>query len=260
MSRASFEALRKARGIFRDYVLDLYFPAHRLTRWQRLRCIPFLFFIEYLVYRVDAVAENTKRTDLDVDGNADYDKLVRYKKKFAALLHRMGAYNEAVAFELDMGEKYVRLENKATTRGSADHDEVLRLAELRPSDVRLLHGMTFALLGRPVDDKMLKLMWPVEVLADIGNDLLHYEDDVAAGQFNTYDAFVRLYGRAAPQRLRAEIARYEQLMHAELEKFPPDERTALTAVCAQRYRSSTERIPAPQLPGAAGRAEHERAP
>ena len=260
MSRASLDALRKAHGIFRDYVLELYFPAQRLTRWQRLRCIPFLFFVEYLVYLVDAVAEHTKSADLDVEGNADYDKLVRYKKKFAVLLRRMRAHNDAVEFELDMGEKYVRLENKATTHGTVGHEQALRLAELRPSDVRLLHAMTFALLGKPVDDQLRKLMWPVEVLADIGNDLLHYESDVAAGHFNTYDAFVRLYGTSAPERLRAEITRYEQLMHAELAKFPAARRTALAALCARRYRAGTDRIPAPQLPGTGRETEPERAP
>lgn len=50
----------------------------------------------------------------------------------------------------------------------------------------------------------------VGVTADIGNDLAHYREDVSTGQFNTYSAFVTLYGRAAPMRIRAEIDRYER--------------------------------------------------
>lgn len=38
--------------------------------------------------------------------------------------------------------------------------QVMRLAELRPSDVRLLHGMIFALLRRPCDDDLQGLLWP----------------------------------------------------------------------------------------------------
>jgi hypothetical protein len=141
-SRASREVLRKARGILREYVLDLYFPAQRLSRWQRARRAPLLFLVEYLVYRVDAVAEDTKDVDLDTGGNKEYDKLVRYKRKFEALLRGVHAHNEVVARQLDMGEQYVRLENKVTAHGTASHEQVLRLAELRSSDVRLLHGMT----------------------------------------------------------------------------------------------------------------------
>jgi hypothetical protein len=245
--RAALDVLGKAGGIFREYVLDLYFPAQRLSRWQRLRCIPLLFLVEYLVYRVDAVAEDTRGVGLDVAGNADYDKLLRYKRRFASLLRRARAHNDVVARQLDLGEQYVRLENHVTSRSVAHHEQIVRLAELRPSDVRLLHGMTFALLGRPVDHDLINLLWPVEVLADIGNDLEHYERDVVAGHFNTYDAFVRLYGRAAPDRLRAEITRYEQLFHAELGKLPADRRDELAALCIRRYRARTEHIPRPQL-------------
>lgn len=256
----SCEVLRKACGIFQEYVLDLYFPAQRLSRWQRVRCAPMLFLVEYLVYRVDAVAEGTKTVDLDTASNKDYDKLVQYKEKFGALLRRTHAHNEVVARELDLGEEYVRLENKVTSHGGASHEQILRLAELRASDVRLLHGMTFALLGKPIDNNLLNLLWPVEVLADIGNDLVHYERDVAAGHFNTYDAFVRLYGCAAPERLRAEIARYGRLFHAELEKFPADRRDELAALCVRRYRARTDLIPEPQLQDNSQAAQHERAP
>jgi hypothetical protein len=244
---SSLEAPRKAGRIFKDYVLDLYFPAQRLSRWQRLRCAPLLMLVEYLVYRVDAVAEHTRDVDFEVAPNEDYATLHRYKARFEALLRRARAHNEAVARQLDFGEQYVRLENRVTANRSASHAEVLRLAELRPSDVRLLHGMTFALLGRPVDNDLLDLLWPVEVLADIGNDLDHYRRDVAAGQFNTYDAFVRLYGRAAPDRLRAEIDHYERLFRARLAAFPADRRAELAALCTRRYHTRTMVIPEPRL-------------
>ena len=252
--RTSFEVPRKAGRIVKDYVFDLYFRAQRLSWWQRLRCTPMILLVEYLVYRVDAVAEGAKDVDLDAARNNDHDAVGRYRAKFEAykakfelLLRRAHAHNEAVARQLDLGEQYVYLENKVTSNRMASHAEVLQLAELRPSDVRLLHAMTFAMLDRPVDKDLLDLLWPVEVLADIGNDLEHYSRDVAAGQFNTYDAFVRLYGQAAPDRLQAEIVRYEQLFHAKLAKFPADRQAELSALCAHRYRGRTEVFPEPQL-------------
>jgi hypothetical protein len=201
--------VRKAARILKDYVVDLYYPVDGLAWRNRMSSIPRLALIEYLVYRVDSVAERSKDIDLDVTRDGDYVTLHKYKAKFEALLRRLNAYNSVVAHEMDMGEQYVRLENKVTSQGTATHADVLRLAELRPSDVRLLHGMIFAMLGRPADQVVLDLLWPVEVLADIGNDLEHYKADVAAGQFNTYRAFVRLYGTSAPDRIRLEIARYE---------------------------------------------------
>ena len=64
-------------------------------------------------------------------------------------------------------------------------------------------------------------------------------------RFNTYDIFVRLYGQAAPDRMRAEIDRYEQLFHAELSKFPADRRAELATLCTRLYRARTGSIPKP---------------
>ncbi|MEV6347185.1 hypothetical protein [Actinoplanes sp. NPDC051851] len=243
--QASREALTKSRDIFREFARDLYFPALALSRWERIRCGPVLFLVEFLVYRVDAVAEHTRDVDLDADGNQDYRRLVRYKQAFATLLRRLGAYDDAVGHQLDQGEQYVRLENRVTAHDTADHESVLRLVELRSSDLRLLHAMIYPLLGRPLDQRMLDLLWPVEVLADIGNDLAHYEQDVRTGNFNAYAAFVRLYGPDAPRRLRAETARYERLFHERLSEFPGRRRVALATLCLRRYRTQIDRIPDP---------------
>ncbi|MGW5114128.1 hypothetical protein ACWEQ8_01540 [Streptomyces noursei] len=241
--KGAWEVPSKAARIFKEYAVDLYFPANRLSVPQRLRCSIPLLLVEYLVYRVDSVAERAKDVDLDVARNDDYDKLHRYKARFESLLRRAHACNDVVAREIENGERYVRLENKVTSGRTVDHADVLRLAELRPSDVRLLHGMTFALLGRPGDPALLKLLWPVEVLADIGNDLSHYHQDVASGQFNTYAAFVKLYGAAAPERIRAEIARYERMLLDELAAFPSGRQAELRALATRRYRPLTAVVP-----------------
>lgn len=243
--RSSLDVPAKATGIFKDYAVDLYFPANRMTRLERIRCAPVLLLIEYLVYKVDSITEGAKSIDLDVARNDDYGALHRYKRKFEKLLRRAHAYNSTVACQIECGEQYVRLENRVTSHRSAGHAEVMRLAELRPSDVRLLHGMIFALLNRTADDALVEALWPVEVLADIGNDLAHYERDVATGQFNTYAMFVNLYGRHAPERLRAEIAGYEKSFHSALERVPPHRRAELLSLCERRYRGSTSVIPEP---------------
>ncbi|MEV0134049.1 hypothetical protein AB0H83_36995 [Dactylosporangium sp. NPDC050688] len=242
--RASgLDAPRKAWRIYRDYVQRWYFPLHGLTVSQRVRCAPLLLLVEVLVYQVDAVSEGAKDVDLDVVRNDDYAKLHRYKAAFEALLRRAHAYNDAVARQLQMGEQYVRLENKVTATRTAAREDVLRLAELRPSDVRLLHAMIFALLRQPADEELLDLAWPVEVLADIGNDLRHYHDDVASGRYNTYAAFVALYGADAPARMRAEIQRYEEAFRSRLHRVPMPRRAAVEQLCLRRYARDVASLP-----------------
>jgi hypothetical protein len=252
--RTSFEVRRKAGRIVKDYVFDLYFPAQRLSWWRRLRCTPMVLAVEYLVYRVDAIAERAKDLDLDMTRTHDRDAAWQYKRtfeayreKFESLLRRKNAFNDAVGRQLELAEQYVYLENKVTSNREASHDEVVRLAELRPSDVRLLNAMIYAMRRRPVNQRLLDLLWPVEVLADIGNDLAHYHQDVAAGRFNTYDAFIRLYGHDAPVRLRAEISRYERLFAAELSTFPVKRRARLAGLCVHRFLARTQVFPEPQF-------------
>ncbi|MBB5155616.1 hypothetical protein [Saccharopolyspora phatthalungensis] len=235
----------KAFRIFGDYVLALYFPANGLTVAQRLRCALPLLLIEHLVYQVDAITEGARAVDLDTARNQDYVALHEYKAKFVALLRRMRAYNDAVAKQIEAAEQYVRIENRVTSNGVLGHAEAMRLAELRPSDVRLLHGMVFALLRQPVDDHLLRLLWPVEVLADLANDLAHYPRDLVDKKFNTYAVFVKLYGAEAPTRMRAEIERYEAMFRAELERFPRARQMKLASLCAKRYGKLTSAIPAP---------------
>jgi len=240
---AAVDVPRKASLIFRDYVLELYYPLHELTWRDRLRCTPRLFIVELLVYQVDAVVEGAKDVDLEKVRNKDYSTLHRYKARFETLLRRLDAYSDAVAHQIEMGEQYVRLENRVTSNDCATHEDVLRLAELRPSDVRLLHGMIFSLAHSPLDEGLLELLWPVEVLADIGNDLEHYAEDAAKGQFNTYSAFVALYGEEAPARMRTEIDRYERMFRDRLRGVQADRRARVEALCARRYRDRVERLP-----------------
>jgi len=150
--RVTCDAARPACGIVKDYVFDLYYPIHRVSWRDKLQCSPVLLFIEYLVYRADAVAEAGKDIDLDTVRNRDYVALAAYKARFIRVLQRLAIYDRCAVREIEMGEEYLRLENRVTSSGRADHGEVMRLAELRPSDVRLLHCLLFGLVDRPCDE------------------------------------------------------------------------------------------------------------
>ncbi|ABD12054.1 hypothetical protein ThrDRAFT_04272 [Frankia casuarinae] len=239
--------LVRAVGIYRDFVAQVYFPAQGLSRWQRLRCAPVLLLVEYLVYRVDAVAELTRHASFDDADNRRLAILEAYKERFRALLRRLHAYNDAIAAQLDLGEEFVRLENKATSGLATGREDVLRLAELRSTDVRLLHLMIFALTRQSVDEQLVGLLWPVEVLADIANDLSHYQRDVESSTFNVLDSFTRLYGAAAPAELRAVMDHYEAQFQTLLAGFPADRRADLARLCTRRFRPGIDVIPVPRL-------------
>ncbi|MFD5901904.1 hypothetical protein ACFWHG_10405 [Streptomyces microflavus] len=235
--------LGKAAAIVRDYVLRMYYVVDEVPRLQRLRLTPVLLGVEYLVYRVDSLAERNATVDLDAVRNDDYEAFHTYKKAFEKVLRALGAWNEDVAFLVDEAERFIRLENGATSRGAATREDVLAMVELRPTDVRLLRAMAFALRGRPMDPATRELLWPVEVLADMANDLQHYERDVAAGTLNVYAVFVELYGDAAAVELRREVDRYKSMFLERLSALPPERRARIAEVCRTRFEAALEPYP-----------------
>jgi hypothetical protein len=213
-----------------------------------------LFLVEYLIFRGDALAEYAKDIDLDPRRNDDHLTVQSYRAAFnrskarlVTLLRWAHAYNDAVARQIVLGEEFLYLENKVTATRTATHDEAIRLADLRSFDLRLLHAMTFALLRRPVDQRLLDLLWPVEVLSDLGDDLVTYHEDLVTDDYNAYDTFVRLYGLDAPIRLRDELARYERLFDAELAKYPANRQVELAAICKPWFETQIQVFPDPHL-------------
>ncbi|RDD89941.1 hypothetical protein [Streptomyces parvulus] len=235
--------LGKAAGIVRDYVLRMYYVVDEVPRRQRLRLTPLLLGVEYLVYRVDSLAERNAAVDLDAVRGSDYEAFHTYKKAFEKVLRLLRAWNDDVAFLVDEAERFIRLENGTTSRGTVARDDILAMVELRPTDVRLLRAMTFALRGRAMDPATRDLLWPVEVLADIANDLRHYEQDVAAGTLNVYAAFVKLFGDAAASELRREVDRYEAMFLERLSALPPERRARVADVCRRRYAEAVGPYP-----------------
>lgn len=251
--------LAKAAGIVRDYVLRMYYVVDEVPYRQRLRLTPVLLGVEYLVYRVDSLAERNAAVDLDAVRGSDYETFHTYKRAFEKALRLLGAWNEDVAFLVDEAERFVRLENATTSRGTVTPQDALAMAELRPTDVRLLRAMAFALRGRSMDPATRDLLWPVEVLADIANDLRHYERDVASGTLNVYAVFVKLYGDSAAAELRREVDRYESMFLDRLSALPPQRRARTAEVCRRRYAEAMRPYPRmitrPPLPAPAPPAD-----
>lgn len=243
----SYEALQKSSLIVNDYVYDLYFPIHGLSSRDIFTYCPTLLAIESMVYQVDLVAENAKNVNVVQAKNEDFKTLTMQKYSFMKLLKKIGFDDLLIKKELANGEEYVKLENKVTSGGVIQHSEVMRIAELRPSDVRLLHCILFHLLKKPYDENLLSLLWPVEVIADIENDFKHYPDDVAKERYNTYHSFVKLYKEKAPNYIKAELEHYENLFKEKLATFPTNMQQNLMALYSQFRQKNSFSIPKPIL-------------
>lgn len=237
----------KAAGIVRDYALGLYYPIGAVPLGKRLRITPVLLAVEYLVYRVDGLAERNTAVDLDTERTSDYYRFHTYRRWFERTLRALGAWNDEVAQQVSEGERFIRLENAVTSRGIPDRDDVIALVELRPTDVRLLNAVTAAMRGVRPGQESRDLLWPVEVLADIANDVTHYPTDVATGRFNVYSAFLQIYGDQAESALREEVKRYEAMFEERLAAVPAGRRDEIRRICRHRYSAAVGSFPG-QLP------------
>ena len=236
----------KAVRIVKDYVFDLYYPVHRVSLARRLRTTPLLLATEYLVYRVDAVAERNVEVDLNAEQVRDYRRLRTYKRVLRGALRFVGAWNAEVARQIEEGERFVRHENALTTgTRPRTHEAIMTTAELRPTDVRMLHAMMFAIDGKEMDEAVRDLLHPVEVLADIANDLRHYERDVTAGTFNVYAALVDLHGPDAPRVLKEEVDRYEAVFEQRLAAYSSPRTAEIARLCRRRYAAARAAFPDP---------------
>jgi hypothetical protein len=235
----------KAYRIYAEYSATLYFPLNRISTRERLVLTPRLLLIEYLVYRVDSITERNRDNDLAVTRTGDYELLHRYKRQFQRVLRALGAWNAVVADLIDDGEAFVWLENALIARETATEADLRRVAELRPTDVRLLHAAAMAMLGRQDDPALRHALWPAEVLADIANDLEHYCKDVHNQTFNIYAAYVDRYQADAQTQLREMITSYERELQARISSLPLAHRRATRDQCRALLRQRLDHIPAP---------------
>jgi len=237
----------KAYRIVTEYAGRLYYPLHAVPARRRWTITPRLLLVEYLVYRVDAVLERNRDNDLERTRTDDYGRLHRYKALFRVLLRVLGAWSGAMAAMIEAGEAYARLENAVMSRDGTTEDDLRRMAELRPVDVRLVHAMIEAMLDSTHDPLLHEVLWPAEVLADVANDLEHHGRDVETGDFNLYAEFLRLFGAQGPARLRALVENHEAELARRIGTLPAGRQDAVRRQCRALLRDRLVFPPGPLI-------------
>ncbi|MBD2776526.1 hypothetical protein [Iningainema tapete] len=215
----SYQSMRRSNRVLREFVL-YYFPIYNLSINDLFRFYPILSFIEALVYQTNEEVE-----EVQSEGSQELQiSPWKYKHKIIlSVLDKFNLKHFKVDFYLHKLGDYFDLETKLLTSRNVTLTMVKKAAELRSSDYRVLHCTLLKMLGLNYSqdelNEELKLMWPLEVLNDIEDDLMSYSEDVAAKQYNTYRMFVRMYREKAAYYLRRELDYYESLFHAQLSRF-----------------------------------------
>ncbi len=216
----SYQSMRRSCRVIREFVL-YYFPIYNLSMNDFFRFYPILGFIEALVYETDDEVEKIQSEGYDHELTASPWE---YKQKIIlSVLEEFNIKHFKVEYYLDKLGDYFDLETHLLTTPHITHAMIRKAEELRSSDYRILHCTLLKMLGLnyPNDEfnDELKLMWPLEVLNDIEDDLMSYSEDVASKHYNTYRMFVKLYGEKAPYYLKRELDYYENIFHQQLVQF-----------------------------------------
>ncbi|MEH2000903.1 MAG: hypothetical protein V7L00_19515 [Nostoc sp.] len=225
----SYQSLRRSCRVLREFVL-YYFPIYNLSMNDFFRFYPILGFIEALVYETDDEVEQ-------IQAESSHYKLQnspwQHKQKIIlSILEEFNIKHFEVEYYLNKLGDYFDLETQLLATKNITHAMIRKAEELRSSDYRVLHCTLLKMLGMNYSqeelNEELKLMWPLEVLNDIEDDLMSYSEDVEAKHYNTYRMFVKLYKEKAPYYLKRELDYYENLFHQQLTQFSDLKREAFT--------------------------------
>ncbi|MEG4234605.1 hypothetical protein QUA40_21235 [Microcoleus sp. Pol11C3] len=212
----SYHSMRRSSRVLREFLL-YYFPLYNLSYNDFFGFYPILGFVEALVYETDEEVEEIQSNCCPQIKNSPWTSK---QKIILSVLQEINIKHEKIDFYLkDLGE-YFDLETYLLSGYSFDESAIIKAAELRSSDYRLLHSILAQMLNlncRKEDMvENLNLMFPLEVLNDIEDDLISYADDVGVKHYNTYRMFVKLYGEKAPFYLKKKLDYYESLFHKQI--------------------------------------------
>ncbi len=230
----SFRGLQKSARLLKDFVL-FYFPIYDLSMEDFFDYYPILSFSEAMIYQTDLLLE---------EGHREKDPWSVNRSLITKLLLELDLHDEEIERELDALGEYIAIENKLLSSSSISASLVRKASELRTSDLRFLHRILVKYLKIPYEEELFELIWPLEILADIEDDLVQYKEDVSNKEYNTYDMFVQLYKREASLYLEKEMLYYRDIYEKRLENFPSD----IQEKWRRGYELYREQNPSPEIP------------
>lgn len=240
----SYWGMHKSARIL-DLITSLYFPLYELSYKDFFAYYPVLGFVEALVYEVDEAVEALQEKELFSEVKNSWNQK---HKIIIDVLKTRNLYHPLIEQELENLGKYFELESQLLSQQDVTYEDIIKATELRTSDIRALHGILVQVAKKTYDQKTFDVMWPLEVLIDIYDDITDYKDDVDKNHYNTYRMFVKFYGKKAPDYLKKELARYESLFVKRLDSLPRKEQKRFIKLVSELEKDNSDKtIPQPIL-------------
>lgn len=200
---------------------DRYCPIYGISLDHFFSYYPLLGFIEAIIYQTDIEIETAQANSRTL---LNQSSLCNNKKQIIqSLLKELNLEHPTILNALEKLVEYSELESQIMASDTVTHADVIRACELRSCDLRLLHCTLIQLAGKTYRPEIFDLLLPREVISEIVADIYAYKDDVAAGSYNTYSIFQKLYGKEAAHYLQVEIERYRNLFEQRIEVLPEKE-------------------------------------
>jgi hypothetical protein len=205
----SAKALEKSGRVLKALSL-LYFPFHGLELIDLFEHYGVFAFVSAVVYQVDELNELHEDTMAP-----SLDKLRSF------LLHR-SLLDDQTSRYIHEGELYLAFERHFRRAGPKDFQEIMTAMEWRSSDFRILHCLLHRFLSRPYDSIVFGSFAHLELLMELDDDTMSYEEDVKSNTFNFLRALTMLptlNPSEAVKNLRSHILQqidnYKGLMSAD---------------------------------------------
>ncbi|GCA89850.1 hypothetical protein [Microcystis aeruginosa] len=211
----SYHSIYKATPSLK-FIFKHYCPIYHISLDEFFEYYPLLAFIEYLVYETDAEIESNQKDSSSSSQSSLWDSK---KIIIRSLLKEFDLEAPTILKHIENLGQYFELESQLVTSEKITLEDVIRASELRSSDELILHCTLIAMSGKPYRDEIFEIMSPIHILLEFHDDFLSYQEDRAAGNYNTYWMFQKLYGEEAHHYLKAEIDRYSKLFEATLEQL-----------------------------------------
>ncbi|KAL3689716.1 hypothetical protein R1sor_016025 [Riccia sorocarpa] len=265
-------AMEKANTILEDFCRT-YFMFHDMDVTDPhhiFRYLPILYFTEAVIYQLDEeneakleppqimVTESSSSdpatqhhpgkmavtySDDEMQTYSDEQKEADPFNALRQLLISKRLMTEKIELEFKNGVEYWRLERKLTESLKLDkpvtEEEVFRTMMLRSSDYRILYHILCALSHRPLDEDRLEFLSVAELLGEVADDLLDYEEDVLKNTFNLLRMLVHTYGPTeAPTRLAEFLSAQEKRYQELFENLEPGLQKRFQKRCGEGRGSS----------------------
>ena len=195
----AYPEMQKSSLVLYD-MAAFYLPLYGRTWEGFFTFYPVLALVEGLIYQVEIALERGEVIQWE-----------EQKNRVLSFLHEHRLVDSTVENYLIGIGYYFASVRYLMNQDVPSHEEIVKTAELRPSDIRLLHTLLAKLMDQPLDGELFALLWPLENLLDLKANMTEYADDVATGHYNTYRMFAKRYGHEALFFLKTEQSRYQDM-------------------------------------------------